>query len=136
MPTWAKVLLSLIAVVIVLVVASGFFAYRWMMKNKDHFLSVQKEGTTFGTGKDYAQCTDTALARLGGGMTSQIEARLFVEGCLKVAAPTPAICEGAPPKSEIMRSAQWSVEQCRKRGLMGQQGCTQIFQAVAQACQR
>ena len=136
MPTWAKVLLSLVAVVVVLLVASGFFAYRWMMKNKDHFLTVRKEGVTFGTGKDFAQCTDAALAKLGGGMTSQIEARLFAEGCLSVATRTPEVCEGAPSSSEIMKSATWTVDQCRKRGLLGQQGCTQVFQAVAQACQR
>ena len=136
MPTWAKILLTIVAIGIALLIGAGFIGYHWMMKNKDRLVAVRKEGIAFGNGKDYAQCVDAALARLNGGLTGTIDARLFIEGCLTTATKSPTLCAGAPPKDEIMRSATWAVEQCRQRGRVGEQGCTQVFQAVAEACQR
>ena len=136
MPTWAKIILTVMAILIALFIGAGFVGYHWMMKNKDHFIAIRKEGITFGGGKDFAQCADAALSRLGGGMASQIEARLFLEGCLSRATKSETVCEGAPPKSEIMRTAQWAVENCRRRGKVNEQGCTQVFQTLSEACQR
>lgn len=136
MPAWAKILLTIVAIFIALLIGAGFVGYHWMMKNKDRFAAVRKEGVAFGVGKDYGRCVDAALARLHGGLTGMIDGRLFVEGCLTTAAKSPTLCAGTPPKDEIMRTATWAVEQCRQRGLGGEQGCTQVFQAVAEACQR
>src|SRR2546423_14245438 len=132
MPTWAKIILTVVAILIALLIGAGFVTYNWMTKNKAHFVAIRKDGIAFGGGKDCAQCADAALARLSGGMKSQIEARLFMEGCLTTATKSDALCEGAPPKSEIMRTATWAVEQCRKHGKLGDQGCTQVFQSAAE----
>jgi len=71
-----------------------------------------------------------------GTLGQATQARLFAAGCLTTATDSPALCAGVPPESEIMRGAQWTVEQCRKRGVADQQGCTQIFQEVEQHCRR
>jgi hypothetical protein len=136
MPTWAKVLLTVVAIGIALFIAAGFIGYHWFMKNKDHFMTVRKDGVAYGTGKEATQCVDAALTRLSGGLSAQIDAKLYLDGCLTSATPSPTLCADVPPASEIMRSAQWSVDQCRKRGILNQQGCTQLFQSVSQYCQK
>jgi len=136
MPGWAKVVLAIIGILLALLIAGGFITYNWVMKNKGQFTAVRDEGVAFGRGKDSAQCVDAALARLQGTMMASVQARLFAAGCLTTATDSPALCAGVPPESEIMRGAQWTVEQCRKRGVADQQGCTQIFQEVEQHCRR
>jgi len=136
MPTWAKVLLSILAVIILLCLAGGFMAYRWFNSNKDAMLNVQKEGAAFGQGKDFEQCTTAALARVGPGIMSNVQARIFADGCYKSATKLDASCEGVPAKTEIMKNAQWNVEQCRKRGAANDQGCVQLMPALAEACRR
>jgi hypothetical protein len=136
MPTWAKIILAVVGVIIALFIAAGFIGYNWVMKNKGQFVAVRGEGVEFGKGKTAAQCIDAAVARLGSGaMMSGVSARIFVGGCLTTASATEALCATVPPRTEIMRSAQWSFEQCRTRGANDQQGCTQIFQAVVEHCQ-
>ena len=134
MPTWAKVLLTIILIIVALFVAGGFLTYRWVMSNKDRIEAAHKEGLAFGAGKDGAQCVDAALDRMGRDMSSQIATRMFVAACLSTAKRSDALCEGVPPRSEIMKRAQWGAEQCHKRGIANQQGCLQIYQAVAEAC--
>lgn len=136
MPTWAKVLLTIVAIGIALLIGIGFISYHWFMKNKDQLMAVRKDGVTYGTGKDAAACVDAAVSRLGTGFTDQINAKIYLDGCLSKATPSAALCADVPPPTEIMRSAQWSLEQCRKRGIANQQGCTQLFQGVAQYCQK
>jgi len=136
MPTWAKVLLTIVAIVIAMMIAIGFVGYHWFMKNKDQLMATRKEGIAYGTGKDAGACVDEGLKKLGGGLTSQITAKIFVEGCLTTAMPSPALCANVPPPSEMMRVAQWSVEECRRRGISDQQGCGQVMQSVAQYCQK
>jgi len=116
MPTWAKVLLTIVAIGIALFIAAGFVGYHWVMKNKDHLMATRTEGVAFGKGKDSSACVDGALKRLTGGLTAQIDAKLFIEGCLTTATPSTPFCADVPPPSEIMKAAQWSVDQCRKRG--------------------
>ena len=136
MPTWAKVLLTIVAIGIALFIAVGFVGYHWFMKNKDQLMAARNEGVTYGKGVDTGACVDEALKKLGGGLTSQINAKLFVEGCFTTAKPSPALCSEVPPPSEIMRAAQWGVNECRKRGVTDQQGCSQVMQSVVQYCQK
>lgn len=136
MPTWAKVLLTIVAIGIALMIAAGFVGYHWFMKNKDQLLATRNEGIEFGKGKDSSACVDAALTKLTGGLTGGINAKIYIEGCLTTATPSTSFCADVPPPTEIMKAAQWSVDQCRKRGVKDQQGCTQVMQSVAQFCQK
>ena len=136
MPTWAKVLLSIFAILIALFAVCGFIAYRWVTKNKDQIVASRNEGIEFGKGKDFVQCTDAALARLGNGMTAQIQARMFADGCYSSATKSEELCAGIPPRTEIMKNAQWNAEQCRKRGVASQEACVQVMQALGEGCRR
>jgi hypothetical protein len=136
MPTWAKVLLAILVVVIGLFAVASFIAYRWVTKNKDQIVAARNEGIEFGKGKDYVQCTDAALARLGNGVTAQIQTRVFADGCYSSATKSEELCATVPPRTEIMKNAQWNADECRKRGIANQQPCMQVMQALAEGCRR
>lgn len=136
MPSWAKIVLTIMAFLVALVVAAGFLAYHWAMRNKDQFLVMRREGIEFGRGKEATQCVGAALAKLDGNLMTTVKARTFVNGCLTTATASAALCADVPPPSEILRSAKWSLEQCRAHPSVDQQGCTQIFQEVEQHCRQ
>ena len=136
MPTWAKVLLAIFAIIAALLIAGGFIGYHWVMKNKGQLMVSRKEGAAFGRDKDAAQCIDTALSRIDGSLTKTIAARTFVAGCLTTASGTSELCATIPPPDEFMKRARWAIDRCRERGSVDQQGCTQVFQEVEQSCAR
>src|ERR1051326_745954 len=136
MPTWAKVLLAIFAILVALFAVCGFIAYRWVTKNKDQILASRNQGIEFGKGKDYVQCTDAALARLGNSMTEQLQARMYADGCYSSATKSEELCASVPPRRESMQTAQWNVEQCRKSGVAHQQACRHGFPALAEAGRR
>jgi len=134
MPTWAKVLLAIFAIIAALLIAAGFIGYHWVMKNKDQLMASRKEGAAFGRDKDAAQCIDTALSKIDGTLTKTIAARTFVAGCLTTASGMSELCATIPPRDEFMKRAKWTLDQCRDRGTVDQQGCSQVFQEVEQYC--
>ena len=134
MPGWAKILLAVIGIIVAILIAGGFIGYHWVMKNKGQFTAMRQQGIEFGKGKDSNQCVDAALSRLSGTLMSSVNARVFAGGCLTSATDSPDLCASVPPATEIIKSAQWGVEQCRKRGTADQQGCSQIFQEVMVHC--
>jgi len=142
MPTWLKVILIIIFVFLALFIVGGFFTYRWVSANKGRLMAagkeMQAEGANFGRGKDGAQCVDEALRRLhaDAGLTGQIKVRIFTQGCLAAASPSPELCAGAPRRSEIMASANWAVQECKKRHVQEDQACSSIMQEVQQHCER
>lgn len=137
MPTWAKVLLAIFAILVVLFAVCGLIAFRWVTKNKDQIVAARNEGIEFGRGKDYVQCTDAAFARLGSSSVSaQIQTRMYADGCYSSASKSEELCANIPPATEIMKAAKWNVEQCHKRGIANEQGCIQVMQALGEACRR
>jgi hypothetical protein len=142
MPTWLKVILAIIFVFLALFIVGGFLTYRWVRANKGKLMAagkeMQAEGSTFGQGKDGAQCVDEALRRLHAdpGLTGQIKVRIFTQGCLSTASPSAELCAGAPRPSEIIASANWAVQQCKKRNVQEDQACSSIMQEVQRHCER
>jgi hypothetical protein len=135
MPSWLKIVLAIMAFIAALAIAGGFLAYHWAMRNKDQFMAMRRDGIEFGRGKEATQCIDAALAKLDGSLMSTVKARTFVSGCLSTATASATLCADVPPPIEIMRSAKWSLEQCRAHPTVDQRGCTQVFQEVEQYCQ-
>jgi hypothetical protein len=142
MPTWLKVILAIIFVFVALFIVGGFLTYRWVRANKGKLMAagkeMQAEGSAFGQGKDGSQCVDEALRRLHAdpGLTGQIKVRIFTQGCLSTASPSPELCAGAPRPSEIIASANWAVQQCKKRNVQEDQACSSIMQEVQRHCDR
>jgi hypothetical protein len=139
MPTWLKVLLIVMLVGVMIVVGIGVAGYFWVKKNMKDFdpQKATAEGKAFGAGKTVQQCFDEGMARLSTNCDSlacQAKARIFFESCAQVAAPSPALCEGAPGRSEIIKSAQWAAERCDKIGRKGDSKCTSLMAAVVPHC--
>jgi hypothetical protein len=141
MPTWAKVLLALLGAFVLLTVAIGVGGYFYVSRHKDAWVAeakkVAEEGRAFGEGKEGSQCVDEALRRLRdcNGIMCEARVRLFLSGCLPSAAPSPELCTNAPPRSEVMRSAMWAVNECGRRGMSGSHACTRLMGEVQKYCE-
>ena len=111
----------------------------WLDSNKDHLKEVgqraMQEGKDFAASSDRDGCVTEALRRLDakGAFMEQVEHKLFLEACLR-AAPAAASCEGVPARGDIMKSAQWAVDECARRGHAGNQDCGRLVGAVVEIC--
>jgi hypothetical protein len=141
MPTWLKILLIIggsIFVILLLIIGAGAY---WWSQHKDEFVEAGKrsitEGKEFGKGTDNEGCLSEAISRYKQqeSFSGTISAKLFLKTCLESSRPTPGFCDPVPKTTEIMKSAQWQVEQCRQAGLSSSQYCGQIFQEVQSFCE-
>jgi hypothetical protein len=81
----------------------------------DSAKTSREDGRKFGKLVEQQACVGSAKKRIAenGGITGGITASLFLDGCLETAAPTPGLCDDVPPESEIMKSVQWRMNQCK-----------------------
>jgi len=140
-PTWAKVLLALLGAFVLFIVAVGAGGYFYVNRHKNEWIAegkkVAEEGQAFGAGKEGSQCLDEALRRVRdcNGIMCEARVRLFLSSCLPSAAPSPPLCTNAPPRSEMMRTAMWAVNECGSRGMIGSQPCTRLMREVQKYCE-
>lgn len=142
MPGWAKALI-IVAILIVLLVLGvvGGGVFLWM-RNKDALMARAKEvvaeGTEFGKGSDNQGCLDETVRRYkeDPGLSSAISTSIFVRTCLQASRPTPGFCADVPKVNEFMKTAQWRVAQCEKVNLARDHYCQQLFQPVQEYCDR
>ena len=142
MPGWAKALI-IVAVMLVLlvvgVIAAGIF---WWSRNKDTLIArakaVATEGTDAGRKSDNQGCVDQSISRYKKepGFASSIETSVFMQTCLQNSRPTPGFCDEVPKQAEFMKTAQWRLEQCRRVDLSSDNYCQHLFTPVQQFCQR
>jgi hypothetical protein len=102
---------------------------------------AQGEATQFAVGHTQSECVDEGLRRhdnCGAGMAlvCRTEVRLFLDGCLRQATPSPGLCEGVPAATEVMRSANWGAQYCRDHGRPNDQQCPNVVRAIVDYCQR
>ena len=141
MPGWAKALI-IIAVVMVLlvvgVVAAGVF---WWSRNKDALIArgkeVVAEGKDFGHKSDNQGCVDESISRYKKepGFSSSIATSIFMQTCLQNSRPTPGFCDEVPKETEFMKSARWRVDQCQRVDLSRDSYCQQLFSPVQKFCE-
>jgi hypothetical protein len=140
MPRWAEILLVILAVFVLVTIAIGVGGYFFVSRHKDAWVAeakkVAEEGKTFGAGKEGSQCLDEALRRLKdcNGIICEARVRLFLSSCLPSAGPSPELCTNAPPRSQIVRSATWAVNECGRRGMSASQPCTRLMQETLKYC--
>jgi hypothetical protein len=124
MPTWLKVLLIVLAVIVLglgALGAIGWGIYTWWQKEGSGLIATIDEGKAFGADKDRTACVNEAVARIKreGGFTGAVKVRLFFDECLKAAKPVPGFCDNVPAPSSILKSATWLDEMNQKYGLTG-----------------
>lgn len=141
MPTWVKVVLIVVLVGFVVLVAGIIVAARWVKQRgaslKEEGQAVMAEARAFGQGKDGEACIAEAFKRLetAPGFIGEAKVKMFLQTCLGAANVAPETCEGVPRMSEIMRSAQWSLDECARRGHANSQRCTRLIGAVQAHCE-
>jgi len=142
MPTWLRILLIVAVIFALIFAATAFVGYRWWMNNKDRLLEAAKhaegDGEVFGRGKEATACVDEALTRAHScrGLPCELTVRLFVDGCMKTATTTRDYCAAVPAQTEFLKRAQWSLDECTRRGQANDPRCGRIMQGIATACDR
>jgi hypothetical protein len=140
MPTWAKALIIIVVVGLVLVVGVVGAGVYWWSNNKDALIArgkaVVAEGQEAGRHTDNQGCVDQSVTRYKAepGFTSGITTGIFMQTCLQVSRPTPGFCDEVPKEIEFIKSGQWQLAQCEHVGLGSDQYCHQLFQGVERFC--
>ena len=142
MPTWAKALIVIVVLGVVLVAGVIAVGVYWFSQNKDALLAKGKaqfeEGRAAGRATDNQGCVDQSVRRYktDPGFTSGIASGIFMQACLEVSSPTAGFCDDVPKETEFIRSGQWRVEQCQRVDLSSDQYCQQLFAPVQRFCEK
>lgn len=140
MPTWVKVVLVVVIVGFLLLVAGVVIFARWMKSQRTRLQEQGKaaieEAETFGKGKDGEACVAEALNRLktADGFIGEAKTKIFLQHCLQTATVAPQTCEGVPAPTEILKTAQWTLDECARRGLANNQRCARLIGALQVHC--
>jgi hypothetical protein len=94
----------------------------------------RQQGAEAGAKLQGGACIDAALARPMSGFSDALGTRLWLDGCLEASDPGEAVCAGAPPETEIMKSVEWRLEQCKARGHANDNACSNLLASVQSYC--
>lgn len=142
MPTWAKVLLIIGAILLLLLIGlAAMGVYLWREYGQGMLESGQQamsQGAEFGSRTDNEGCVAEGVARhrQASGFGELIKTNLFLRGCLEASAPTPGFCDGVPSQTDFIEAAKWQKRQCDQHGLSVEKQCTQLFSSVQTYCER
>lgn len=135
-----KVILIIVACFVLLgVLAVGAGIYWWTQYGSEYVRSAGQErqnGTVFGRRTNQEGCLAEAISRYkqSPGFSGAVGTRLFLDGCLENARPSPGFCDGVPGQTEFRRAAQWQQERCAQAGITGDSFCPQLFTQVQIFC--
>jgi hypothetical protein len=142
MPGWAKALIIIVVLGLLLVVGVIGAGVFWFSRNKDALLArgkaVIEEGQQAGRHTDNQGCVDQSITRYKTepGFSNGISTSVFMQSCLQESRPTPGFCDAVPKETEFIKSGQWQLAQCQNVGLSSDQYCRQLFQTVERFCDR
>ncbi len=142
MPGWAKALIIVVVLGLLLVVGVIGAGVYWFSRNKDALLAkgkaIVEEGQEAGRHTDNQGCVDQSIARYKAepGFTNGISTSVFMQSCLQASKPTPSFCDTVPKETEFIKSGQWQLAQCENVGLASDQYCRQLFQTVERFCDK
>ena len=141
MPGWAKALIIIAVLVVLLVVGVIVAGVYWWVHNKDALITRGKaqvtEGRDFGLTTDNQGCVDQSLLRYKAdpGFAGAIAANLFMQSCLESSKQTQGFCNEVPREIEFVKSSEWRLAQCKHIDLSADQYCQQLFAPVQRFCE-
>jgi len=116
----------LIAVAAVLLIAGGVAlgATIWWQTKGAEVVASLGDGTRYAAGNNRLACVSEAVLRVKRssaaiGFADQVKNELFLEECLKAAAPVDGFCTGVPSKSDTATSVAWRKQTSERYGLEG-----------------
>jgi hypothetical protein len=136
----AKVVLIVAALLLLALVGAGALGWFWLQNNsarlREEGKAAMQDGAHFGSGKSTRECVDEALRRLTPelGIIDEAKNKTFLTACLKVADLDRSLCNGVPPRKEIIETANWAVSFCNSHG-RPDQACTRLVGALQERCQ-
>lgn len=140
MPRWAKVVLVVFVVLLVIAGTGAVFAARWL-RTKAAEMRVEGKATVaeareFGRGRDAEECVAEALVRLRlcGGFVCEAKTKIFLSTCLGEAEVPAGFCDGVPDPAEIFAAATWLNEECARRGMKNSQRCARVIGGIQDYC--
>lgn len=124
MPVSLKAFLIVASVVLVIAGGTVVAYYVWWQTKGAEVVAALGDGTRFATGKDRQDCVTEAVLRVKRssaliGFTDQIKNELFLDECLKAAAPVTGFCVGVPSRSDTAASVSWREQTSGRYGLEG-----------------
>ena len=140
MPGWAKALIIVGVLLVLLVVGVIGAGVYWWSNNKDALFAkgkaVIEEGAAAGRKTGNQGCVDQSVTRYKAepGFTNGISTNIFMQSCLQASRPTPGFCDEVPKETEFIKSGQWQLAQCERLGLSSDQYCRPLFQTVERFC--
>jgi hypothetical protein len=142
MPGWAKTVMIVALVLVLLVVGAIAGGVYLFMRSKDALIARSKaittEGTDFGHQTDNQGCVNESVSRYKKepGFTSSISTSIFLTACLDASRPTRNFCAEVPSRLNYSKSPEWRIEQCRHFDLSSDKYCPEFFGPVQQFCER
>jgi len=126
---------ALLAIACVAVAAvGGALVWRWVeapVKQEIHDLDA--DSLRFAAEHDQTDCTPEALRRLEAcdGLWCRMKAPIFARTCLRLAHPSPGLCDGVP--TSPLRATLWPIQRCAE-GKLEPQMCRRIWNELLEAC--
>jgi hypothetical protein len=120
MPTWLKVTLVVVGLVVVLFVAAiiaGVYAVRrYGPELVEAGKQTVAEGEEYGRRTDNEGCLNEAVARQARaeGFRDMLKNSIFTRSCLEASRPTPGFCDAVPRQVEFMKAISWQMQQCKQ----------------------
>jgi len=140
MRSFAKALLVLGVVIVMVAIVAGVVGYSWWSKHgrelREAARRAHAEGVEHGEETDDPGCLDEALTRhrQSGGLAQALADDVFLKGCLSASERTDGFCDGVPKRRQVMASATWQIKRCAAAGF-GDPFCRQIFVQVQDYCE-
>ena len=96
----------------------------WWQTRGAEVVASLGDGTRYGAGHNRLACVSEAVLRVkrssaAVGFADQLKNELFLEECLKAAAPVDGFCAGVPSKSDAATSVAWRKQTSERYGLEG-----------------
>ena len=132
----------LIAACSILLIAGGVALATtiWWNTRGAEVVASLGDGTRYAAGHDRQACVNEAVLRVKRasgaiGFTDQVKNELFLEECLKAAAPVDGFCTGVPSQSNSATSVAWRKQTSERYGLEGtlRQGLVREIQNFCEA---
>ena len=142
MPTWLKIVLVAMAVVLAFITSGVILFVRYVHRHGDEWekstVNATKDGEAFGRGKDLDACFTESMVRLNKcetlAVTCEEDVRVFLQHCTLTARMPADFCKDIPKQSEILRTARWAQLQCTTRGARDVQRCARVVTALQDYC--
>ncbi|MEE8112692.1 MAG: hypothetical protein V3T54_08175 [Acidobacteriota bacterium] len=131
MPKWAKVLLIVVGVGVLMLGIAGYLGAKALKKGIDNFEKTMEnakvDGEVFGMTGTQEECleetADLSVNCQGIKLLCAPTAGVFIWACLESATHEETFCEGVPPSSNGHAVRNWSEKKCRQYGQAHEETC-------------